>query len=348
MLSFYGELTQLYKTFTNSLNSVYTHPLFYLCKQDKPKSLGGIKVMKMVKKLGLPVIITALMAVTAACGGGSTASNQNNKTANNNTTNTTQNLSGSLVLSGSTALQPLAAAAAEQYMQKNPKLNIQVNGGGSGTGLSQVSQGAVQIGDSDIFQEEKNISGLTDHKVAVIAMTAAINPKVGIKDIKKSDLIKVFTGKITNWKQLGGADQKVVLVNRSAASGTRALFDKYALDGATPAEGITEDASNIVKKDIATTPGAIGYLANSYIDNTVTAMSIDGVSPTTQNIQTGKYPVWGYEHMYTKGQPTATEKAFLDYMLSPAVQNTILPKQGYLAVTNMKIDRDASGKITQK
>lgn len=301
--------------------------------------------MKLVKKLGLPMVIAALMVVMAACGGGTstnnTASNGGQKSSQ------TQTLSGTLVLSGSTALQPLAAAAAQQYMSSNPKVSIEVNGGGSGTGLSQVAQGAVQIGDSDVFQEEKSISGLVDHKVAVIGMAAAVNPKVGIKNISTADLIKVFTGKITNWSQLGGANQKIVLVNRSESSGTRATFDKYALNKATPAQGITEDASNTVKKIIAQTPGAIGYLALSYFtDNSVTAMSLNGVAPTAANIQTGKYGCWAYEHMYTKGQPTALENDFLNYMMSSTVQTGILPKQGYLPITQMKVQRDASGKVT--
>lgn len=301
--------------------------------------------MKSMKKFSLPAIVAALMVVLAACGGGA-STDKSNQTGQGGTA---KNLSGSLVISGSTALQPLVSAAAEQFMAKNPKVSIQVNGGGSGTGLSQVSQGAVQIGDSDVFAEEKNISGLNDNKVAVVGMTAAVNPKVGIKDIKKDDLIKVFTGKITNWKELGGADQKITLVNRPESSGTRAVFNKFALGGAKPAEGITQDASNTVKKIINETPGAIGYLAFSYLtDNTVTAMSIDGVAPTAENVQSGKFPVWAYEHMYTKGQATDLEKAFLDYMMSDEVQSGMVTKQGYLAVTKMQVQRDAQGNVSKK
>lgn len=301
--------------------------------------------MKSMKKFSLPAIVAALMVVLAACGGGA-STDKSNQTGQGGTA---KNLSGSLVISGSTALQPLVSAAAEQFMAKNPKVSIQVNGGGSGTGLSQVSQGAVQIGDSDVFAEEKNISGLNDNKVAVVGMTAAVNPKVGIKDIKKDDLIKVFTGKITNWKELGGPDQKITLVNRPESSGTRAVFNKFALGGAKPAEGITQDASNTVKKIINETPGAIGYLAFSYLtDNTVTAMSIDGVAPTAENVQSGKFPVWAYEHMYTKGQATDLEKAFLDYMMSDEVQSGMVTKQGYLAVTKMQVQRDAQGNVSKK
>jgi len=302
--------------------------------------------MKNFKKLGLLMMLAALMVFAAACGGAADKKDDNkadNKTAGN------KELSGSLILSGSTALQPLAAAAAEEFMNKNTKVSIQVNGGGSGTGLSQVSQGAVQIGNSDVFAEEKKIEGLNDNKVAVVGMTAAVNPKANVKDIKKEDLIKVFTGKITNWKELGGADQKITLVNRPDSSGTRAVFNKFALDGATPAQGITEDASNTVKKIIAETPGAIGYLALSYFtDDTVTKMSIDGVEASDENIQSGKFPVWAYEHMYTKGEANEVAKAFLDYMTSDEVQTTLLPKQGYIPVTKMQVERDATGKTTNK
>ncbi|MBM7651644.1 phosphate ABC transporter substrate-binding protein [Neobacillus cucumis] len=301
--------------------------------------------MKNVKKFSLLTLFAALMVFMAACGEAST-----DKTEGKNTTAKTEEkkeLSGSLSISGSSAMQPLVAAAAEEFMAQNPKVDIQVQAGGSGTGLSQVAEGSVQIGNSDVFAEEKEgipADKLVDHKVAVVGITAAVNPKVGIKDISKEDLIKVFTGKITNWKELGGKDQKIVLVNRPDSSGTRAVFNKLALDGATPAEGITEDSSNTVKKIINETDGAIGYLAFSYFtDDKVTPLSIDGVKATDENVQTGKFPVWAYEHSYTKGEPTDLAKAFLDFMMSDEIQNNLLKQQGYLPVTKMKVERDAKG-----
>ncbi len=295
--------------------------------------------MKNLKKLGLIVSVAALVLLTAACGGKDSNKGDSAKGS--------KELSGSLVISGSSAMQPLMAAAAEEFMNENPKVDIQVNAGGSGTGLSQVAEGSVQIGNSDVFAEEKEgipADELVDHKVAVVGMTAAVNPNVGIKDISKEDLIKVFTGKITNWKELGGKDQKVVLVNRPDSSGTRAVFNKFALDGATPAEGITEDSSNTVKKIINETDGAIGYLAFSYFtDDSVTPLSIDGVKPTAENVQSGKFPVWAYQHSYTKGEPKGLAKAFLDYLMSDDIQNTLLKDQGYLPVTKMTVERDAKG-----
>ncbi|WP_223590038.1 phosphate ABC transporter substrate-binding protein [Neobacillus bataviensis] len=309
--------------------------------------------MKSFKKLSLLTLFAAIMVIMAACGGGaSTEKTEGNSNKDTAKTEEKKELSGSLVVSGSSAMQPLVAAAAEEFMAKNPNVDIQVNAGGSGTGLSQVAEGSVQIGNSDVFAEEKEgvpADQLVDHKVAVVGMTAAVNPKVGIKDIKKEDLIKVFTGKITNWKELGGKDQKIVLVNRPDSSGTRAVFNKFALDGATPAEGVTEDSSNTVKKIINETDGAIGYLAFSYFtDDTVTPLAIDGVEPTAENVQSGKFPVWAYEHSYTKGEPTEIAKAFLDFMMSDDIQNTLLNEQGYLPVTKMEVERDAKGNQTNK
>ncbi|OUZ13101.1 MULTISPECIES: phosphate ABC transporter substrate-binding protein [Bacillus] len=305
--------------------------------------------MKKNKLWLLTFLTIALLAFVTACGNSS--SSGDSKDSKGNASNKDE-ASGSITISGSSAMQPLVLAAAEKFMDKHPKADIQVQAGGSGTGLSQVSEGSVQIGNSDVFAEEKDgidAKALTDHKVAVVGMAAAVNPEVGVKDITKDELKKIFTGKIKNWKELGGKDQKITLVNRPDSSGTRATFVKYALDGATPAEGITEDSSNTVKKLIAETPGAIGYLAFSYLtDDKITPLSIDGVKPEESNVESGKYKIWAYEHSYTKGEPDGLAKQFLDYLMSDEVQKEIVKDQGYISVSNMKVERDATGKQTDK
>lgn len=252
---------------------------------------------------------------------------------------------------GSTALQPLVEQTAKDFMAKNEGVQIQVQGGGSGTGLSQVASGAATIGNSDIFAEEKKgipANELVDHKVAVVGMAAAVSPKVKVDDLTKQQLIDIFTGKITNWKEVGGDDMKITLVNRPKSSGTRATFSKFALDGKEEAEGITEDSSGTVRKIIAETPGAIGYLALSYFNDTVKALKLDGVEANAENITTNKYPVWAYEHMYTKGEATGNAKAFLDFILTEEVQKKTITELGFLPITDMKVERDAEGKVTQK
>ncbi|MCM2988883.1 phosphate ABC transporter substrate-binding protein [Bacillus safensis] len=305
--------------------------------------------MKKNKLWLLTFLTIALLAFVTACGNSS--SSGDSKDSKGNASNKDE-ASGSITISGSSAMQPLVLAAAEKFMDKHPKADIQVQAGGSGTGLSQVSEGSVQIGNSDVFAEEKDgidAKALKDHKVAVVGMAAAVNPEVGVKDITKDELKKIFTGKIKNWKELGGKDQKITLVNRPDSSGTRATFVKYALDGATPAEGITEESSNTVKKLIAETPGAIGYLAFSYLtDDKITPLSIDGVKPEESNVESGKYTIWAYEHSYTKGEPEGLAKQFLDYLMSDEVQKGIVKDQGYISVSNMKVERDAAGKQSDK
>ncbi|UYO34468.1 phosphate ABC transporter substrate-binding protein [Bacillus zhangzhouensis] len=305
--------------------------------------------MKKNKLWLLTFLTIALLAFVTACGNSS--SSGDSKDSKGNASNKDE-ASGSITISGSSAMQPLVLAAAEKFMDKHPKADIQVQAGGSGTGLSQVSEGSVQIGNSDVFAEEKDgidAKALKDHKVAVVGMAAAVNPEVGVKDITKDELKKIFTGKIKNWKELGGKDQKITLVNRPDSSGTRATFVKYALDGAKPAEGITEDSSNTVKKLIAETPGAIGYLAFSYLtDDKITPLSIDGVKPEESNVESGKYTIWAYEHSYTKGEPEGLAKQFLDYLMSDEVQKEIVKDQGYISVSNMKVERDAKGKQSDK
>lgn len=281
-------------------------------------------------------VLVLLMTVVTGCG------SQGDK----------QGLSGSITAVGSTALQPLVEQAASQFMVKNPKAQIVVQGGGSGTGLSQVNQGAANIGNSDVFAEEKlgadEAGKLVDHKVAVVVMATVVNPGVTVDNITNQQLIDIFSGKITNWKEIGGPDVKIVLVNRPKGSGTRATFKKYALKDTEEAKGIEQESSGTVRKIVSETPGAISYLALSYINNSVKTLKLDGVEPTIENVATGKYPVWAYEHMYTKGQPSELTKAFLDYILSDEVQKTLVPKLGYLPATEMKVQRDVKGNISNK
>ena len=262
-----------------------------------------------------------------------------------------EEITGSIVSLGSSAMQPLVDEAAKQFMAKNPKAQVLVQGGGSGTGLSQVSSGGADIGNSDVFAEEKSgidAAALVDTKVCVVGMAAAVNKDANVTNLTQQQLIDIFTGKITNWSEVGGADMKIVLVNRPESSGTRATFKKYAIKGAQEAEGITEESSGTVRKIIGETPGAVGYLAFSYFDGSVQPVSLDGVEPTEENVTTGKYPIWAYEHSYTKGEPTGLSKTFLEYLMSDEVQNTIVPKLGYIPGTKMKIERDVEGNITQK
>jgi phosphate transport system substrate-binding protein len=260
-----------------------------------------------------------------------------------------QNSSGeSITAVGSSALQPLVEAAAEQYQSDNLGVFINVQGGGSGTGLSQIQQGAVQIGNSDLFAEEKSgiqAKKLVDHRVAVVGITPIVNKKVGVKNLTVTQLRQLFTGEITNWKQVGGKNLPVVVVNRAQGSGTRATFERWVMNGRQPMAAQEQDSTGMVRSIVASTPGAVSYVAFSYVDKTVVAPSLDGVTPTDKHVTTNDWPIWSYEHMYTKGQPTGLTKKFLAYIQSPKMQTKLVAKMGYIPVTAMKVQRDHAGNV---
>lgn len=257
-------------------------------------------------------------------------------------------ISGSITGSGSSALFPLAQAAADAFKEKYPNISITMNAGGSGTGLKQVSDGSVDIGNSDVDAESKLDAGqaaeLVDHRVCVITMAPIVNKEIAqsVKSLTKQQLIDIFTAKVTNWREVGGPDEPIVLVSRPTTSGTRALFKKFALDGNEEASNaaLETDDSGTLLQSVADNKGAIGYVALSYLMNndSVSTLAIDGVEPTLENTYNGTYPVWGYEHMYTKGEPNEAVKAYLDFIMSEEY-GTQLEAQGYCVTSKMTVSR---------
>ncbi|UQZ37047.1 phosphate-binding protein [Paenibacillus sp. PK3_47] len=319
--------------------------------------------MQFRKSWVMALALTSVVALSA-CGNTNNTAATNNGGNNAAATNTpTENsssgsdLSGSILASGSTALQPLVEMAAESFMDANSGVDIQVQGGGSGTGLTQVAEKQVDIGNSDVFAEEKlkdadaeKAAALVDHQVAVVAMAAVSHPDAGVDNLTKQQLVDIFTGKVTNWSEVGGADQAIQIINRPSSSGTRATFEAFALGTKTEdlQGSVQEDSSGTVKKMIGETPGAIGYLALSYLDDTVKTLNYDGIEPSVDNVISGDYPVWAYQHMYTNGEPNEVVKAFLDYMMTDEVQNGDVVELGYIPASAMQVQRDVDGNVTAK
>ena len=241
----------------------------------------------------------------------------------------------SISAAGSTALQPLVQAAADEYQQKNPDTKISVTGGGSRTGIALVGSKSVDLGDSDIVATGSD--GLVDHKVAVIGFSVIVNPQSGVTALTKKQVQDVFSLKVTNWKQVGGKDQTITVINRPASSGTRAVFVKTLMGGMTSLPPtLTEDATGTVVQKVSQTPGAVSYAAFSGTHNAtgVAEVSIDGAAATEPNVQSGKYPFWSYEHMYTNGAPSKEISGFITFLQN---DTAVFKKTGYILVRDMKV-----------
>lgn len=279
------------------------------------------------------------LATLAGCGGTS-SDTTTDKTEAEKTSG--DSLSGTVTASGSSALLPLAQAAADKFMESNPELVITVNGGGSGEGLKQVADGSVDIGNSDVSAEEKLDADvaktLTDYEVAIVAMAPVVNKDLGITSLTTDQLVSIFTGKVTNWKDVGGPDEEILLVTRPSSSGTRATFKKWALNGEEEAsnEALETDDSGTLVQTVSTNKGAIGYVALSYLVNNgdVQAVAIDGVEPTLENAYSGEYKVWSYEHMYTNGEGSKEAQAFIEYMCGDEFASEV-EKMGYGVVSKL-------------
>lgn len=262
---------------------------------------------------------------------------------------TTSELSGSITLSGSSALLPLIEASAETFQEENLDVTINAQAGGSGTGLTQVSQGSVDIGNSDVFAEEKlkadEAKALVDHKVVAQGFAVVINKNLNITNLTKKQIQDIFSGKVKNWKEVGGPDKEIIIVHRPSSSGTRSTFIKTILDGNKELEndqiGVTQENNGAVVQAMEKSDGAISYVGLSYLNSDeakskLSAVKIDDVEASIANITTGKYPFWAWGHMYTKGEPNEISKAFIDYITSDA-NKKVVEKQGYISGSEMKV-----------
>lgn len=280
--------------------------------------------MKKSKKV-LALTGALLLSATTLMGCGS--SNNTSTTAGNadasgsqTQTEASADLSGSITMAGSTSMEKLANALGEVFMQKYPNVTVNAEFSGSSAGIESLLAGSVDIGNSsrNLSDEEKS-KGAVENIVAIDGIAVVVDPANKVEDLSKENLYKIYTGEVTNWSELGGDDQAIVVVGREAASGTRGAFEEI-LDAKDKCKYANElDSTGAVMAKVASTKGAIGYVSLDVLDDSVKAVKLDSVEPTVDNIKNGSYLLQRPFVMATKGEISEQSdevKALFDFLKS--------------------------------
>jgi len=235
------------------------------------------------------------------------------------------------VVAGSTTVLPIAQKAAEVFMNSNQNADISVRGGGSGVGIASIIDGTCDIGDASRSIKEAELDNAVARgrhpKANVVAMDGIcviVNNSNGIDALTLKQIKDIFTGKISNWKQVGGPDGKIVVVSRDSSSGTFEAFGELALKKEKVRPDALMQASNqAVATTVTGTPGAIGYVGLGYVSKSVKALVVDGVTASKETVLSGKYPIARPLFMYTNGAPKGLVKEFIDFILSKEGQQLV-------------------------
>lgn len=235
-------------------------------------------------------------------------------------------------LAGSTALQPLVAKAAQDYMATHPSVTIKVAGGGSGTGLAALFANSVDVADSDVEAPKGDV---TDHEVAVAPFAIVVGPGVITRSLTVAQIRDIFFGKIKNWSDVQGGTAPIVIVNRPMNSGTRKVFSTTVLGGAEPIAARTEESNEKVAEAVRNAAGSISYVGLDFAQKfNLPTVAIGGVKPELKNVETGKYPYWSYEHMYTNARSTSAAADFITFVRN---QNSSIDQLGFIAMSDMQL-----------
>ncbi|MBF0532080.1 MAG: phosphate ABC transporter substrate-binding protein [Candidatus Omnitrophica bacterium] len=244
-----------------------------------------------------------------------------------------------LVITGSTTVLPIAQKAAEVFMQKNSGADITVRGGGSGVGIAALIDGTCDIANSSRpikdAELDKAVTNGRDPKATVVAMdgiAVIVNPANGISGLTKKQVKDIYTGKISNWSEVGGTGGKIVVISRDTSSGTFEAFGTLVLNNEKVRTDALMQASNqAIATTVAQTPDGIGYVGLGFLSSSVKALGIDGVMPNKETVLSNKYSIGRPLFMYTNGAPKGLAKEYLDFVASPAGQK-IVDEEGFVVL----------------
>jgi len=281
----------------------------------------------------LALIGAGILAVTAlvACGNGDAATAQPSAVESSAAESTvaessaaapaetTADLSGSISMVGSTSMEKLANALSEAFMEEYPDVTVTAEFVGSGAGIEAVTNGTADIGNSSrSLKDEEKAAGVVENVVAIDGIAVCVDPANEVADLTKEQLTNIYNGTVTNWKEVGGADEPIIVIGREAGSGTRGAFEELVdlVDGYKYANEL--DSTGAVIAKVASTPGAIGYASLDALDDSVKSLSLEGVEATAENIKAGNYFLSRPFVMATKGEISEQNdlvQAWFDFVL---------------------------------
>ena len=288
--------------------------------------------MKKLTCLGLTIAMA--LTLLAGCGGNTTSestgsnagtsTNQSASTSENNSAETT--LSGVVNTNGSTSMESVIKILSEAFSQENPEVEVKYSGSGSGAGVTSAIEGTADLGlASRELKAEEEEQGAVAHVVALDGVAVVVNPENAVEDLTVEQIAKIFTGEITNWKDLGGADAEIAVYGREAGSGTRGAFEEIVgvVDGCKYLNEYSSTGDVI--GNVASNPNAIGYASLSAVGDTVKAVKVGGVECSEATVQDGTYAIQRPFIMITKDGTQLSEaaQAFLDFATSDAVGDLI-------------------------
>ena len=288
-----------------------------------------VRHSKLLALIGAGILaVTALVACGNSDAAANTASSAEASTVAESTVaasseaapaEATADLSGSISMVGSTSMEKLANALSEAFMEEYPEVTVTAEFVGSGAGIEAVTNGTADIGNSSrSLKDEEKAAGVVENVVAIDGIAVCVDPANEVADLTKEQLTNIYNGTVTNWKEIGGADEPIIVIGREAGSGTRGAFEELVdlKDACKYANEL--DSTGAVIAKVASTPGAIGYASLDALDDSVKALSLEGVEATAENIKAGNYFLSRPFVMATKGEISEQNdlvQAWFDYVM---------------------------------
>lgn len=262
--------------------------------------------------------------------GAEVAYDANSKTV---TVNYFTKMTGSIKISGSTTIQPIAQAAANNLLALNSGLSIAVAGGGSGAGIKETTSGANNIGMSSRDLTADEAAPLSPFVIANDGIALIVNNANSVKNLTREQAEKIFLGEITNWKDVGGADAPILVQTRETGSGTLGTLDELLLEKkGVVATATPYTSTELLKQAVAAEKNAIGFISAGYADSTIKVLTLDNIKPTEETVTSGTYGLGRALYVFTKGAPAGVNAMFIDYLRSEVCQTSIIEKEGYVPI----------------